>query len=59
MYTVCLVEIYFIDIQTSKELIQININKIVTNGIFTMNEKHTQLENELNRLRINQIMEQT
>ena len=31
---------YFIDIQTSKELIQMGINKMMTNGIFTMNGEH-------------------
>ena len=32
---------YFIDTQTSKELIQMDINNMMTNGIFTMNDKHT------------------
>ena len=31
---------YFIDIQTSKELIQMDINKKLTMGIFTMNGEH-------------------
>ena len=35
----------FFDIHTSKELIQLDINKKMTNGIFTMNGEHTQLEN--------------
>ena len=35
----------FIDIQTSKELIQMDINKKMRNGIFTMNGEHTQSEN--------------
>ena len=35
----------FIDIQTSKELIQIDINKKMRNGILTMNGEHTQSEN--------------
>ena len=30
-----------IDTQTSKELIQMDINKMMTNGIFTMNDEHT------------------
>ena len=34
----------FIDTQTSKELIQMDINKKMRNGIFTMNGKHTQSE---------------
>ena len=37
--------IFFIDIQTSKELIQMDINKKMRNGIFTMNGEHTQSEN--------------
>ena len=36
---------YFIDIQTSKELIQMDINKKMRNGIPTMNGEHTQSEN--------------
>ena len=36
---------YFVDIQTSKELIQMNIDKKMTNGIFTMNGEHMQSEN--------------
>ena len=32
---------YFIDIQTSKELIQMDINKKMRNGIFAMNGEHT------------------
>ena len=31
----------FIDTQTSKELIQMDINKMMINEIFTMNDKHT------------------
>ena len=31
----------FIDTQTSKELIQMDINNMMTNRIFTMNDKHT------------------
>ena len=33
------------DIQTSQQLIQMDINKKMTNGIFTMNGVHTQSEN--------------
>ena len=33
---------YFIDIQTIKELVQMDVNKMMTNGVFTMNGKHTQ-----------------
>ena len=36
----------FIDIQTCKELIQMDINKMMTNGIFTMNGKHTHSKNK-------------
>ena len=32
-------------IQTSKELIQMDINKKMRNGIFTMNGEHIQSEN--------------
>ena len=45
----------FIDIQTSKTLIQMCINKMMTNGIFTMNDEHTQPENKHNRFRIRQV----
>ena len=38
-------KLYFFDIQTSKELIQMEINKKMRNGIFTMNGEHTQSEN--------------
>ena len=31
----------FIDIRTSKELIKVDINKMMTSGIFTMNDKIT------------------
>ena len=36
-----------------------DINKMMTNGICTMNDKHTQSENELNRLQNHAIMNQT
>ena len=49
----------FIDSQTSKERIQMDINKKMTNGIFTMNDKHTQSEHELNTLQNQAIMDQT
>ena len=39
---------YFIDTQTSKELIQVDINKKMIHEIFTTNDKHTQSEQELN-----------
>ena len=39
-----MVQTYFIDIQTSKELIQMDINKMITNGIFTMNDERTKSE---------------
>ena len=54
-----LVKTYFIDIQTSKELLQIDINKMVTNGIFTINDKLTQSEHELNRLQNHVMIDQT
>ena len=41
---------HFIGTQTRQELIQMDINKMMTNGIFTINDKHTQTEHELNRL---------
>ena len=47
---------YFIDTQTSKELIQMDINKVMTNGTFTMNDKHTQSEHELSTLQNHAIM---
>ena len=31
----------FIDTPTSQELTQMDINKMMTNGIFTMDDKHT------------------
>ena len=34
----------FIDIQTSKTLIQMDINKTMRNGIYTMKSEHIQLE---------------
>ena len=33
--------ILLFDIQTSKELIQIDINKLITDGVFTLNGEHT------------------
>ena len=39
-----------IAIQTSKEIIQMDINKMMTNGIFTINDKQAQSENKHNRL---------
>ena len=36
-----------------------DINKMMTNGIFTMNDKHTQSEHELNTLQDHAIMDQT
>ena len=36
------------DIRTSNELIQMEINKNMTNGIFTMNGEHTQSETLIN-----------
>ena len=45
--------------QVRKELIQMDINMMMTNGTFTMNGKHTPPENELNRLQNHTIRDQT
>ena len=37
----CILHWFKHDTQTSKELVQMDINKMMTNGIFTMNDKHT------------------
>ena len=34
----------FIDTQTSKDLMQMDVNKMMANGIFPVNGKHTQFE---------------
>ena len=47
------------DTQTSKELIQMDMNKMMAKGIFTMNDKHTQSEHELNTLQNHAIIDQT
>ena len=36
-----------------------DINKVITTGIITMNDKHTQSEHELNTLQNHAIMDQT
>ena len=43
------VETYSIDIQTSEELIQMDVKKMMTNRLFTKNDKHTQSENKHNK----------
>ena len=41
---------HYIDIQTSKELIQMGINKVMTSGILTVNGEHTQSKTNIQQI---------